>query len=138
MNRAKFIGLAVGAIAVGALVLVAGNGAFGATVKIGVVVPLSGAGSVFGEAARSAILMAEQDLGETKNKYKIIFEDSASNIGVAAAAVRKLVEEDSYALGIDADNLVFLLPLSEKQLSAFPGCREELDKIDKLISAETK
>lgn len=64
-------------------------------VKIGVIIPLTGALAASAESFRAASLMALNDFGpDTKLRYKIIFEDDQLQSKYTATAVRKLIDQD--------------------------------------------
>jgi len=66
------------------------------TVKIGVILPLSGNNSYTGEATRSAVRFFEQELSNAshKNQYQFIFEDDQLTPRLTAQAVNKLINID--------------------------------------------
>ena len=45
------------------------------SIKIGVILPLSGTAALIGEAARNSAILAKESFGKTKNTYELIFED---------------------------------------------------------------
>lgn len=64
-------------------------------VKIGIILPLTGNTSNFGQAYKNGILLAEDNLNKnTKFTYKLIIEDSADNNKVLPAITRKLLDVD--------------------------------------------
>lgn len=64
-------------------------------IKIGVVAPLTGPGSTFGNSFVNAIKLAEEDTASTtKYKYEVIVEDDGTNPAQAASAAQKLVAVD--------------------------------------------
>ena len=64
------------------------------TIKIGVVSPLTGGKAQVGEGLRHAILLGQQDFGNTKKQYEFVFEDSAGESAKSASAVQKLISID--------------------------------------------
>ena len=70
-------------------------------IKIGAIAPLSGSVAFMGEGLRDAILMAKDDLGKTKHKYEIIFEDGQLNPKDFATAANKLINIDKVNAIID-------------------------------------
>ncbi|MEM4215059.1 MAG: ABC transporter substrate-binding protein [Candidatus Pacearchaeota archaeon] len=60
-------------------------------IKIGVVAPLSGGGSVFGNSFLCGIKMALEDLNNTKYKYELKIEDDETNPSKSATAAQKLI-----------------------------------------------
>jgi ABC-type branched-subunit amino acid transport system substrate-binding protein len=92
--------------------------------KVGVVVPLSGAGAAFGEHARNALTLASEEInaaaaagnsGDETIKVKLLFEDSKSEPRLAVAAYHRLVsiEKVDAVVGELWDFLVTpLIPLS--------------------------
>lgn len=63
-------------------------------IKIGVIAPLTGGGSVFGNAIVGSLKLAEKDTANTKNEYKLIIEDDGTNPATAASAAQKLINVD--------------------------------------------
>lgn len=64
------------------------------TIKIGAVLPMTGAGAPYGLALRAGMETALADRGETKYKYKIIFEDAQQNPAKSVSAAQKLISSD--------------------------------------------
>jgi branched-chain amino acid transport system substrate-binding protein len=64
------------------------------TVKIGLILPLTGQLSNLGESARYAALIAESQLNNTKYNYKIIFEDNELDPKLTSTALQKLINID--------------------------------------------
>lgn len=64
------------------------------TIKIGVIAPLTGGASVFGNSLVSGIKLADADLAGTKNHYELIVEDDGGNQATAASVAQKLVNVD--------------------------------------------
>lgn len=65
------------------------------TIKIGVVAPMTGDLAFMGEGIRDAILIAKENLGNTKNKYEVIFEDDQLDAKMSASAANKLISIDN-------------------------------------------
>ncbi len=63
-------------------------------IKIGVVAPITGGASGYGETLVKGIELAKQDLGNTKNKYEVIYEDDGTTPARAASAAQKLINVD--------------------------------------------
>ena len=63
-------------------------------VKIGVIAPLTGAASIYGNSMVDGIKLAEQDMHGTKKTYQVIVEDDGSNPGQSASAAQKLINSD--------------------------------------------
>lgn len=65
-------------------------------VKIGVLYPMSGNVAIFGEAAKAALDIFQEDLKQKNGKYayEFIFEDSRLQNAVAATNIRKLIDFD--------------------------------------------
>ncbi len=63
-------------------------------IKIGVIVPLSGPAAIFGENAQKAILLAQEELGKSKYKYEVLFEDGQFDIVKSVASANKLINVD--------------------------------------------
>jgi branched-chain amino acid transport system substrate-binding protein len=77
------------------------------TVKLGVIVPLTGAQKKFGDLIKNGCTLAQDEInagggflsGPLKGKkLELVFEDTASNADTAAAIAEKLVNEDKYPL----------------------------------------
>lgn len=68
------------------------------TIKIGVILPLSGSLSFFGIATQKAVILAQSELKDTKYNYQVIFEDDKMNPTESAIAAQKLINID----GVDA------------------------------------
>ncbi len=69
------------------------------TVKIGLVMPLTGKLAFLGEPSKKAAELALKDAGKTKYNYELVFEDSQFDAKMAATAASKLVNVDK-VLGI--------------------------------------
>jgi branched-chain amino acid transport system substrate-binding protein len=63
-------------------------------IKIGVVAPMTGDLAFMGEGIRDAISIAKENLGNTKNKYEVIFEDDQLDAKKSASAANKLLSAD--------------------------------------------
>ena len=64
------------------------------TLKIGVVLPLTGGAGFLGESAQKAAQLALKDAGETKYNYQLVTEDDAFTPGKTVTAVNKLINID--------------------------------------------
>ena len=64
------------------------------TIKIGLIAPLTGPGAVFGNAIAKAIVLAQQDLKNTKYDYKVIIENDETTPAKSASAAQKLINID--------------------------------------------
>ena len=65
------------------------------TIKIGVILPLTGDMAAVGSACRDAVQMALKDSENTNhNKYKIIFEDDRLQPNEVAKVAQKLISLD--------------------------------------------
>ena len=65
------------------------------TIKIGAVLPMTGANAPFGLAMRAGMETAIKDKGETKYKYKIVFEDGQQLPAKSVSAAQKLISANS-------------------------------------------
>jgi branched-chain amino acid transport system substrate-binding protein len=65
------------------------------TIKIGVIAPMTGNLAFMGEGIRAAILTANENMGNTKNKYEVIFEDDQLDAKKSASAANKLLSADN-------------------------------------------
>ncbi len=66
-------------------------------IKVGILYPMSGNVAIFGEAAKTALEIFQEDSGERKEDkyaYQFIFEDSQLKNARAAMGVRKLIDLD--------------------------------------------
>lgn len=86
------------------------------TVKIGVTLPLSGGVAFLGEAAKNAVELAMADLGTTKYKYEVVFEDDKFDSATGATTANKLINLDKVdamlSFGSPVGNVVS--PIAEK------------------------
>ena len=64
------------------------------TVKIGVIMPLTGDLAFVGQTVKNSIEMAVSELNNTKYKYEVIYEDDALNPKLTATAAQKLTAID--------------------------------------------
>lgn len=64
------------------------------TVKIGAILPLTGGSAHMGESCRQAMLLAKEQLKDTKYNYEILFEDDAMERVKTATALQKLINVD--------------------------------------------
>jgi len=64
------------------------------TIKIGVILPLTGGQANLGQSAHKAVLLAQEKLGKTKYNYEIIIEDDALDPKLTSNAANKLVNVD--------------------------------------------
>src|SRR3989339_33656 len=62
------------------------------SIKIGVILPLSGTAALIGEAAKNSAILAKESFGKTKNTYELIFEDDQIDSKKTVLAFRKLVD----------------------------------------------
>jgi ABC-type branched-subunit amino acid transport system substrate-binding protein len=64
------------------------------TIKIGVSLPLTGPVSALGESGQKALLLALEDLKNTKYNYEFVFEDDQFKPVVGATIVNKFISAD--------------------------------------------
>ena len=64
------------------------------TIKIGVTLPLTGPVAMLGESVKNAIILAKDQIKDTKYNYELIFEDDAFSPKTAATTVNKLISID--------------------------------------------
>ena len=85
-------------------------------VKIGVTLPLTGGVAMLGESNKNALLLAKQQLKNTKYDYEFVFEDDAFSPKQAASTANKLINIDQVdaliSFGSPAGNAVS--PIAEK------------------------
>ncbi len=65
------------------------------TFKIGAVLPLTGNLGFIGEGFRNAMLLAKEQLGDTKYNYEILFEDDQHDTKLTAGAANKFISIDN-------------------------------------------
>lgn len=86
-------------------------------VKIGVTLPLTGDVSVLGQSAQKALIMAQEDIKDTKYKYELVFEDDQFKPAVGATIANKLISIDKASVilsfGSPVGNVVS--PITEKE-----------------------
>ena len=72
-------------------------------VKIGVVYPMTGNAAFFGEGAKVAVKLFQEDIEnkQTKNKYEIFFEDSQAQPAIGVKAAMKLISYDNIDVMVD-------------------------------------
>ncbi|MFC1598762.1 ABC transporter substrate-binding protein [Patescibacteria group bacterium] len=64
------------------------------TIKIGVILPLTGGQANLGQSAKNAVLLAREEFGDTRFDYEVIIEDDALDTKMTSNAVNKLVNID--------------------------------------------
>jgi len=64
------------------------------TVKVGIILPLTGSNALIGEGMRDAVLLAQENYKNTKYNYKIILEDDQLDPAQTATAANKLIGAD--------------------------------------------
>jgi len=64
------------------------------SIKIGIILPLTGNSAHLGEGVKNAVTLAQENLGATKYKYEFIFEDDALDPKRTATAATKLITVD--------------------------------------------
>ena len=64
------------------------------TIKIGVILPLSGDLAMLGEPARQGAEMAMENFTNTKHKYELILEDDRYDVNKTVTAANKLISVD--------------------------------------------
>jgi branched-chain amino acid transport system substrate-binding protein len=86
------------------------------TVKIGIIIPLSGSQAPTGEDIRNGFLLAQKQHGPTIFKYELIFEDDQLKNNQTITAAQKLINVDKvdviFTIWTPAANAV--APLAEK------------------------
>lgn len=87
------------------------------TIKIGATLPLTGDVAVLGQSSKKAIELALEDLGDTKYKYEVVFEDDAFKTQQGATAANKLISINKvdvlFSFGSPVGNVVS--PIAEEQ-----------------------
>lgn len=94
----KIIGLILFVIAIGCVLLINKHHAHtdttqNDTIKIGIVYPLTGAASTFGDGAKNAIVLFKENMQSMnlKHKYEFILEDSQAQPSIGMSAAMKLI-----------------------------------------------
>jgi len=64
------------------------------SIKIGVIAPLTGGGSIFGNALVNSIKLAQADTKGTKHQYEVVVEDDETNPTKSTSAAQKLTQID--------------------------------------------
>lgn len=86
------------------------------TVKIGVTLPLTGDVAMLGQDNKDAILLAKEQLKDTKYNYELVFEDDQFKPAIGATTVNKLISIDNVSaiisFGSPVGNIVS--PITEK------------------------
>jgi branched-chain amino acid transport system substrate-binding protein len=101
MNTKKIIGIViVVALVIGAVVFGQQTGV--KTVKIGVILPLSGTQAYSGEGMKDALELAKENLKNTKYDYELVIEDGALDVKTSISAANKLITTDKVDAIIDA------------------------------------
>lgn len=104
-NNKKIIGILASVVVILGLifaVLKTGTQDQVRTIKIGAVIPLSGAQAFVGEGMKNALELARHNLGNTKYTYEFIVEDGAFDVKTSISAANKLIEVDKVDAIIDA------------------------------------
>jgi len=98
------------------------------SLKIGVIAPLSGPASGFGEEVSAILNFAQTNLGENAENIELIFEDGKCNGSDAVTAFNKLVDIDSVDViigGVCSPESIAIAPLADQNqilaLSATSG-----------------
>lgn len=99
MNKSSKIVIAIIAIMLIAVIAVSVNkkttiAGEKATVKIGVTLPLTGPVAMLGESVKNALILAKDQIKDTKYNYELVFEDDAFNPKNAATTASKLINVD--------------------------------------------
>lgn len=95
MQRAKWLSV----LLVVGLVLALGSGAWAAdTIKVGVVLPLTGKQAKFGEIEKNSFMLALDEIngagGVNGKKIELLIEDDTSKPDVGRSAIEKLIAQD--------------------------------------------
>lgn len=115
-----------------------------ARIRIGVSLPLSGEGSIYGEDMKDALLFASQQPGA--ERYEFIFEDDRCSPRDALSVARKfaLVDKVRFVLGFACSGaLLAAAPVYEKHAiltiasaTSAPGVREAGDFIFRVVPSD--
>ena len=91
------------------------------TFKIGAVLPLTGNVGFIGEGFRNAMLLAKEQLGDTKYNYEIIFEDDQHDPKLTAGAANKFISIDKVdaIVSLGDSTAPAVSPLATITLSSF-------------------
>ncbi|MDA3836870.1 MAG: ABC transporter substrate-binding protein [Nanoarchaeota archaeon] len=85
-------------------------------IKIGVIIPLTGDVGFLGEGIRDAMVLAKEQLGNTKYEYEIIFEDNSFDTTKTLSAINKLVYVDKIdsVISIGSGQGSIISPITEE------------------------
>lgn len=104
MKKGKWFVLAIALVACLTMLLSGCGGDSGDTIKVGVILPLTGSEAMFGTMEKNAFEMAYEELkaaGKTTvngKEIKLIFEDDQGKQDVARSAAEKLINQDRVAI----------------------------------------
>jgi len=133
--RAKSRGLLVCAVVLSAVVLCAG--AFAAdTIKVGVLLPLTGAQAKFGEIEKRSFEMAAEEInakgGVKGMKIELLFEDDTGKPDVGRSAVEKLISREKVPVitgGYSSSVTAAATPVAQQFKVPFVVCTGSADDI---------
>jgi len=133
--RAKSRGLLVCAVVLSAVVLC--GGAFAAdTIKVGVLLPLTGAQAKFGEIEKRSFEMAAEEInakgGVKGMKIELLFEDDTGKPDVGRSAVEKLISREKVPVitgGYSSSVTAAATPVAQQFKVPFVVCTGSADDI---------
>jgi len=118
MNKKILISLVIIVVAIGAFFALNAPKApeDKPTIKIGVMLPLTGDVSALGQSAQKALIMSQADLKNTKYNYEFVFEDDQFKPTNGATLAQKFISIDKvsavFSFGSPVGNVVS--PITEK------------------------
>lgn len=102
------------------------------SIKIGVIGPFTGDLAFLGDGLRNAILVAEENLGSTRHKYEILFEDDRFDPKTTASAAQKLINIDKVdaLISFSSGTGKVVTPIAEKAQVVHFGVASDLTVAD--------
>ncbi|MEI8344283.1 MAG: ABC transporter substrate-binding protein [Candidatus Moraniibacteriota bacterium] len=99
------------------------------TIKIGVIAPMTGDLAFMGEGIRDAILIAKENMGNTKNRYEVIFEDDQLDAKMSASAANKLLSVDKVDAFVTFSSVTgnVVAPIAEQNKAVHFGIASDLN-----------
>ena len=108
------------------------------TIKIGVILPLTGPSSDLGQYTRRGILLGLEEINvnpDYKYNYELIFEDSTYNPTIGVTAINKLISVDSvrHVIGAQGSSVTLAIaPVAERNKIILITPSSQSDEISKV------